>query len=120
MSPPRTARTSSRLHKRTGPLLQFRLPVAPSATNLADQRGNSWTDSTRNIRAPLSSSWTKKGRAMATTATTDTNARRFSTMERYSSAVHAYQRKVTAWTLSGPHLDLTESIVEESGHTTAV
>ena len=57
---------------------------------------------------------------MHTTATMDTNARRFSGIGRYSSAVHAYQPKVAAWTLSGPHLDLTEIIVEESGHTTGI
>jgi hypothetical protein len=50
----------------------------------------------------------------------DTNAPRFSRIGWYSSAVHVYQPKVTAWTLVGPHLDLTESIVEDSGHTTGV
>ncbi len=57
---------------------------------------------------------------MPTTATMDTNARRFSRMRRYSSAVNAYQRKVAAGTLCGSHLDLTECIAEGSGHTTGV
>ena len=72
------------------------------------------------IRAPLSSSWTKKGRATATTATVDTKPLGFMRMGRYSSAVHAYQRKVTEWTLVGPHLDLTESITAECRQTTRV
>lgn len=70
------------------------------------------------IRAPLSPSWTKQGGATATTASMDTNTRRFSEFGRYSSAVHGYQWKVTAWTLDGPHLDLTEWIVEECRQTT--
>ena len=57
---------------------------------------------------------------MATIATTATNTRGFSGMPWYSSAVEAYERKVAAWNLSGPHLDLTESIVEECRHTTGV
>jgi hypothetical protein len=54
----------------------------------------------------------ERGREMATTATMDTNTQWFIRLGRYSSAVHGYQRKVTAWTLNGPHLDLTERIVE--------
>ena len=54
------------------------------------------------IRAPFSSSWTKEGRALATTETMDTNQRWFSRMW-HSSAAHAYQLNVAAWTLSGPH-----------------
>jgi hypothetical protein len=57
---------------------------------------------------------------MPTTLTMDTNARRFSRIGRYSSAVHGYQRNVSAWTLVGPHLDLTESITQKSEHTTGV
>lgn len=62
----------------------------------------------------------ERGREMDTTPTMDTNARRFSRIGRYSSAVHSYQRKVTAWTLSGPHWDLTEWIVEECRQTIGV
>jgi len=60
----------------------------------------------------------ERGRNMATMATMDTNARRFSRIGWYSSAVHGYHRKVTAWTLVGPHLDLTESITVECRQTT--
>ncbi len=51
---------------------------------------------------------------MATAATMGTNARWFSRKERYSFAGQAYQRNVAAWTLSGPHLHLTERIVESA------
>ena len=99
--------------------LQIRV-MAPPPVN--EWSGYPWeaTGPICYIRTPFSSSWTKKGRAMATTATTDTNAPRFRRLVRYSYAVHGYQGKVTAWTLIGPHLDLTESIVEECRQTVGV
>jgi hypothetical protein len=48
--------------------------------------------------------------AMPTALTTGTRRPLFRRIERYSLEVHGHQGEVTAWTLAGPHLDLTESI----------
>jgi hypothetical protein len=62
----------------------------------------------------------ERGREMPTTSTMDTNAWQSIRLAWYSSGVHAYQRKVTTWTLNGPHLDLTERITVEYRQTTGV